>query len=102
MVIPPQKERVLEMVGAINRLGVNSDYPMASKAFGIPFLEEKAQAATKGGEALMYCGGEVTIEDAVTKQNKERIGSFSLMKLQGPKGRGDYTITIPKPMTGQD
>lgn len=102
LVIPPKKERVLEMVGIISRMNMNSDYPMASKAFGIPYLEDKAKESNKGIEDLMYCGGDVTIEDAVTKKNKDQIGSFSLMKLQGPKGRGDYTITIPKPIRGQD
>lgn len=42
------------------------------------------------------------MEDAVTKKNRENIGTFSLMKLQGPLGRGEYTITIPKPVRNQD
>ena len=44
---------------------------------------------------------QVYMEDAVTK-NKEEIGTFSLMKLQGPLEKGQYTITIPKPVRNQD
>jgi hypothetical protein len=42
------------------------------------------------------------MEDAVTKKNRENIGNFSLMKLQGPLAKGEYTITIPKPVRNQD
>jgi hypothetical protein len=98
LVIPPKKERVIEMIGIVNRISMKSQVPMRSKAFGIPHLEEMAKlSSTSDMDDLMVCGGEVFIEDAVTKKNRESIGDFSLNKLQGPKKPGEYTITIPKP-----
>lgn len=98
LVIPPQKQRVIEMIGRVHRIGMSSsDIPMASKAFGIPHLEAMAKKTSDEDKDFMICGGEVYVEDATTKKNRERIGEFSLAKLQGPKNRGDYTITIPKP-----
>jgi hypothetical protein len=41
---------------------------------------------------------QVHLEDAVNKKNRETIGDFSLMKLQGPKDKNEYTITIPRPV----
>eukprot|EP00980_Cylindrotheca_fusiformis_P030418 scaffold24796_cov211-Cylindrotheca_fusiformis.AAC.1 len=103
LVIPPQKDRILVMEGIVNRMTFNSEVPMTSKAFGIPHLEEKLKSASKNPEGdILQCGGEVFVEDAVTKKNRENIGSFSLMKLKGPLAKGDYTITIPKPTRNQD
>ena len=42
------------------------------------------------------------MEDAVTKKNREQIGTFSLIKLQGLLDKGQFTITIPKPVRSQD
>jgi hypothetical protein len=98
LVIPPKKERVIEMIGRVNRIGMGStDIPMASKAFGIPHLEAMGKKSSSEDDYFMMCGGEVYVEDAITKKNRERIGEFSLTKIQGPKARSDYTITIPKP-----
>ena len=97
LVIPPKKERVIEMIGVVNRVSMKAPAPMASRAFGIPYLEEMAKLSSSDLEDIMLCGGEVFIEDAVTKKNREQIGDFSLTKLQGPRKPGEYTITIPKP-----
>jgi hypothetical protein len=98
LVIPPQKERVIEMIGRVNRVGMSSSgIPMASKAFGIPHLEAMAKISSSDDADFIMCSGEVYVEDAVTKKNRERIGEFSLTKIQGLKARSDYTITIPKP-----
>ena len=103
LVIPPKKERILVMEGIVNRISMNLDIPMTSKAFGIPKLEAMAKEGNKSKEKdTMHCAGDVFIEDAVTKQNRENIGTFSLMKLQGPLDTGKYTITIPKPIRNQD
>ena len=59
-VIPPKKERILVMEGIVNRMSMNSDFPMKSKAFGIPHLEAMAKEAYKGMEDLMHSGGDVS------------------------------------------
>lgn len=64
LVIPPKKERILEMVGIVNRISMNSDIPMASKAFGIPHLEAMAKEANKSNEEdMMHCGGDVSFQE---------------------------------------
>jgi hypothetical protein len=98
LVIPPKRERVIEMIGSVNRISLSNQLPMASKAFGIPHLEALAKMPSSDLEDFMICGGDVYVEDCVTKKNRERIGEFSLTKIQGPKSRGEYTITIPKPI----
>eukprot|EP00339_Tiarina_fusa_P021692 CAMPEP_0117009290 /NCGR_PEP_ID=MMETSP0472-20121206/8485_1 /TAXON_ID=693140 ORGANISM="Tiarina fusus, Strain LIS" /NCGR_SAMPLE_ID=MMETSP0472 /ASSEMBLY_ACC=CAM_ASM_000603 /LENGTH=644 /DNA_ID=CAMNT_0004711541 /DNA_START=487 /DNA_END=2421 /DNA_ORIENTATION=- len=103
LVIPPKKERVIEMIGSIDRVSVGTNIPMASKAFGVPHLEAMAKASMNSDMAdMMQCSGEVFIEDAITKKNREDVGTFSLMKLQGPMDKSQYTITIPKPIRNQD
>jgi hypothetical protein len=60
LVVPPKKDRILEMAGIVNRMNMSTDIPMASKAFGIPHLEAMAKEANKGpDEDLIHCGGEV-------------------------------------------
>ena len=59
LVIPPKKERILVMEGDVTRMSMDTDIPLASKAFGIPHLEAKAKEANKAMEDLIYCGGEV-------------------------------------------
>lgn len=99
LLIPPMKQRVIEMIGVVNRVSMSSDVPTTSKAFGIPHLEEMAKLSSGSNlDDFMMCTGKVFIEDAVTKKNRESIGEFALTKMQGPKSRGDYTITIPKAM----
>jgi hypothetical protein len=62
LVIPPKKERVIEMIGIIERLSVDPGIPMASKAFGVPHLEAMAQEAnTNDMVDMMHCSGEVSI-----------------------------------------
>jgi hypothetical protein len=53
-------------------------------------------------EDLIHCGGDVWTEDAVTGKSRDKIGTFSLMKLQSPTEPGKYTITIPRPVRNQD
>ena len=58
LIIPPEKKRILVMEGLVKRgaqLGMN----MASRTFGIPLVEEKANAANKDEEVKMMCSGEV-------------------------------------------
>ena len=98
LLIPPHKDRVLEMIGRVNRISAGSELPVASRAFGVPHLEAMAKkAAGEDVEDFMMCGGEVYLEDAVTKKNREQIGEFCLTKIHGSKSPGEYTITIPKP-----
>ena len=64
LVIPPKKERVIEMMGTVDRLGADlGSIPMASKAFGIPHLEALAAKSTKsdGTDEVMHCSGEVRV-----------------------------------------
>ena len=63
LVIPPKKERVIEMIGNVERLSADlSGIPMASKAFGIPHLEAMAAKAKQSDnlEEVMHCTGEVS------------------------------------------
>lgn len=102
LLIPPKKERVIEMIGFVDRIAVGKDIPLASKNFGVPQLEALARDQSDDMEELLQCDGDVFIEDAITKKNRDQIGTFSLMKLQSPKERGEYTVTIPKPIRNQD
>jgi hypothetical protein len=102
LVLPPKKERILVMDGEVNRMNVGTDIPMASKSFGVPDLEAKLKKADEDMQDLMHCGGEVFLEDATTKTNREDIGTFSLMKLQSPKDPSEYSITTPRPTRIQD
>jgi hypothetical protein len=90
------------MEGKLKKVSLLSDLPMASSTFGIPQLEEKAAQAAEEVEDLLFCGGSVWIEDAVTGNNREEIGKFSLQKLHTPTDPTQYTITVPKPVRNQD
>ena len=100
LVIPPKKERVLVMEGHLEKASLSSDVALASSSFGIPELEERKKQSIKGMDDLLYCSGNVWIEDAVTKKNRDDIGSFSLMKME--VSTDSYTITVPKPVRNQD
>lgn len=102
LILPPKKERIMVMEGEVNRMNVGADIPMASKAFGVPDLEAKYTNSGEDMQDLMHCGGEVFLEDATTKSNRERIGTFSLMKLQSLKDPSEYVITTPRPIRNQD
>lgn len=102
LVIPPKKERILVMEGKLDRVTKNSDLPLARNTFGIPALEERVAQSNADTEELLYCTGHVCVVDAVTGANKMEIGKFSLMKLNTPTDRSQYTITIPKPIRNQD
>jgi hypothetical protein len=102
LVIPPTKNRILVMEGKLKKVSLLSDLPMASSTFGIPQVEEKAAKAAEEVEDLLFCGGSVWIEDAVTGNNREEIGKFSLQKLHTPTDPTQYTITVPKPVRNQD
>lgn len=45
---------------------------------------------------------QVWIEDAVTKRNREELGSFVLSKVRTSSDPRDFTITIPKSVRNQD
>lgn len=75
LVIPPKKERILVMEGIVNRMSVNSDFPMASKAFGIPHLEAKLKQASKSTEEdMLHCGGEVRNSQKGVKSLPQVVG----------------------------
>jgi hypothetical protein len=102
LVIPPSKERILVLEGKLKRVSMSSDLPMATSTFGIPQLEEKAAQAAAEMEDLVFCGGSVHIEDAVTGKNREEVGKFSISKLHTPTDPSNYVITVPKPVRNQD
>ena len=102
LVIPPKKERILVMEGKLERVSMSSDLQMAKATFGIPALEERAARAATDMEDILYCGGMVSIEDAVTGRNRKEIGKFSLMKLNTSTDPSQFTITIPRPVRNQD
>ena len=58
LVIPPEKKRILEMEGIIQRF---SPQTMPSRSFGIPLVEKRAQEANHDRSGLMTCSGEVSI-----------------------------------------
>ena len=102
LVIPPKKDRILVMNGKLEKASLSADLPLARSTFGIPALEELAAKSTADMEDLLYCSGDVWIEDAVTGKNRQEIGDFSLMKLNTPTDPSEYTITIPRPVRSQD
>jgi len=102
LVIPPTKERVLVMEGRLEKASLSSGITMPNSAFGIPELEERKSRKSSELDNLLYCNGNVWIEDAVTKANREDIGSFSLMKIDVSNNPESYTITVPKPVRNQD
>jgi hypothetical protein len=102
LVIPPTKNRILVMEGNIRKVSMASELPMTTSTFGIPQLEQKAAEAAAEMEDLLFCRGSVWIEDAVTGENREDIGKFSLQKLNTPTDPTEYTITVPKPVRNQD
>jgi hypothetical protein len=104
LVIPPRKERILVMEGPIKCISMTSSgLPLASSTFRIPALEERASqaaasaAASQDMEDLTHCGGEVWIEDAVSGNNRDDIGTLLMTKLNTPTDPAEYVITIPKP-----
>lgn len=101
--IPPKKERVLVMEGALERVSMKGqDMPLASNTFGIPALEQlKSQNAVEM-EDYLFCGGQVWIEDVITGRNRDEIGSFSVMKLNLSTDPTQYSITVPRPVRNQD
>ena len=92
------------MQGTINLVSTKSDLPLASSTFGIPALEaRKAQSESAVDmEDIIHCNGEVWVEDAITKENRVDVGTFSLMKVNTFSDPGKFTITIPQPIRNQD
>jgi hypothetical protein len=95
MVIPPKKDRILEMTGLVNRMNLSTDVtiPMASKAFGIPHLEAMAKEANQGLDDMMHCGGEVRIASAQEKSFNDSAlhSNFSI-----PLFRFSWKMPLPK------
>ena len=101
LVIPPKKERIIVMQGNVGYL--NDHLPaMTSNTFQIPLLEQKQASSSSDSDNALTCSGTVWLEDAVTKQNKQEIGTFSIMKLNTSKDPSDFTITIPKNVRNMD
>ena len=105
LVIPPKKERVLVMEGGLQRTSLSSqDFSFAGSSFRIPQVEKRKELASSSAllEDLVHCTGNVWIEDAITKANKQDIGTFSLVKINTPRNPDSYTITVPRPVRNQD
>lgn len=103
LVIPPKKERILVMEGALERVSTKgNDLPLASNTFGIPALEELKSRSDVEMEDFLFCGGRVWIEDATTGRNRDDIGKFSVMKLNLSNDPSKYTITVPRSVRNQD
>ena len=102
LIIPPGKERILVMQGTIELVSPQSDIQLAPSTFGIPALEARKARAAVEMEDIIYCNGEVWVEDAVTKENRVDVGTFSLMKMNTFSEPGKFTITIPQPIRNQD
>lgn len=105
LIIPPKKERILVMEGRLEKISMKVAMPLTANNFGIPALEELAtNSATASDvlEDLLYCSGSVWIEDATTKENRDDIGKFSMMKLSTPNDPSQFTITIPNNVRNQD
>lgn len=66
LVIPPTKQRILEMEGRVTRIELNNGYPMASRAFGIPELEERIKKASQGDmDDMLQCDGQVRFDSGL-------------------------------------
>lgn len=102
LIIPPGKERILVMQGKVELVSAKSNFQLASNTFGIPELEARQARSATELDDVIYCKGEVWVEDAVTKLNRWDVGSFSLMKLDTPSDQKEFTITIPQPIRNQD
>ncbi len=119
LVIPPEKKRVLVMEGEVRR-GVsmsttksiseqNMKEIMTPSSFNIPEVEalkkqqeEKAQKYNNNDDTLILsCVGEVWVEDAETKQNRVKLGRFSLIKADQSQP-SQLRFTIPSPKRYQD
>lgn len=102
LVIPPGKDRILVMQGTIQLVSPKSDIQLAPSTFGIPALEARKARAEVELEDVIYCNGDVWVEDAITKDNRVEVGTFSLMKINTHSDPGKFTITIPRPIRNQD
>ncbi|GAX12563.1 hypothetical protein FisN_13Lh012 [Fistulifera solaris] len=101
--IPPKKERVLVMEGALERLSTKGQaMPLPSNTFSIPALEDLKSRNKNDAEDFIFCRGNVWIEDASSGRNRDDIGTFSIMKLNLSKDPSQYTITVPRPVRNQD
>jgi hypothetical protein len=102
LTIPPGKDRILVMQGKLQKISMESEVQLAPSTFGIPALEERQARSSAELEDVLYCNGDVWVEDAVTKKNRSDVGSFSLAKLNTPSDPKEFTITIPQPVRNQD
>jgi len=66
LIIPPEKKRILVMEGLVSR-GTQLGVELASRTFGIPLVEERAQAS-QSSEVKLICSGEVSRE-RMTRDN---------------------------------
>jgi aryl-alcohol dehydrogenase-like predicted oxidoreductase len=96
LVIPPEKERILVMYGQIQLVSGKLDIPLASSTFGIPQLESRKARGEYQMEDMIYCKGDVWVEDAITKKNRCDVGTFSFTKLNTSTDSRDFTITVPQ------
>ncbi|GAX27874.1 hypothetical protein FisN_13Hh012 [Fistulifera solaris] len=101
--IPPKKERILVMEGALERISMKGQaMSLTSNTFSIPALEDLKSRNKIDAEDFIFCGGNVWIEDASSGRNRDDIGTFSIMKMNLSKDPSQYTITVPRPVRNQD
>mmetsp|Transcript_32924 Transcript_32924/g.54353 ORF Transcript_32924/g.54353 Transcript_32924/m.54353 type:complete len:747 (+) Transcript_32924:27-2267(+) len=105
LVIPPKRERIMVWEGEIYkeleaRPASNSASVLDATSFGKVTSGESDELEIE--EEVIKCSGTVWIEDAVTKRNREELGSFVLTKVNTSTDPRDFTITIPKAVRTQD
>jgi len=102
LVVPPEKERILVLEGEVKRLMMPSDLQETRSSFGIPLVDKANESTEMQYDNLLQCEGEMWVEDAVSGENRNKLGRFLLMKIEGNSDPGDYVITIPRGVRTQD
>mmetsp|Transcript_23725 Transcript_23725/g.33288 ORF Transcript_23725/g.33288 Transcript_23725/m.33288 type:complete len:707 (+) Transcript_23725:80-2200(+) len=102
LVVPPEKKRILVLEGEVKRLMMPSNLEEARSSFGIPLVQKANEATEAQYENLLQCEGEMWVEDAQTGENRNKLGRFLLMKIEGNSDPSDYVVTIPRGVRNLD
>jgi hypothetical protein len=115
LLVPPEKDRALVMEGEVTRLimpgtvedvsSSDQEWTMASGGVLDGMLQSiedmQPQAETKNGEGLLYCSGEVWMEDAEGGTKRKKVGTFALMKLKSVDRKNlIYTVDVSRSLRG--
>ncbi len=115
LLVPPEKDRALVMEGEVTRLVMpgtveeasssGQEWTMASGGVFEGMLKSigdmQPQPETKSGEGLLYCAGEVWMEDAEGGTNRKKVGTFALMKLKSVDRKNlIYTVDVSRSLRG--